>query len=192
MNKLSRGLIQVYTGEGKGKTTAALGLALRALGQGLSVYIIQFLKKWSPSGEIRALKRFPNLYIKRFGSGKFVDIKNPNPKDIKIAQEGFEYAKQIITSGKYDLVILDEVNLIVAWKFINVDKLLKLIQRRPVHVELVLTGRHAHPKIIAKADLVTEMKKIKHYIDKKILARRWQVPLKLDTQSFLWYPKRNN
>lgn len=166
------GLIQVYTGDGKGKTTAALGLALRAVGHNLKVYMIQFMKEW-PYGEVKAAQRLkPNLTIVQFGRKEFVNKDNPDPKDIELAKKGLKHAEEIIKSGKYDIVILDEINIAVAWNLIPLEEALKVINQKPLHVELILTGRYAPKEFIEIADLVTEFKEIKHpYRLKGITAR---------------------
>ena len=170
--KLKRGLIQVYTGDGKGKTTAALGLALRAAGHDLQVYIIQFMKGWPHYGELVSLQHLPNITLCQFGRPEFVDREHPDHEDVRLAREALERARQIITSGDYDVVILDEVNVAVDYGLIGLDDLLALLEAKPDHVELVLTGRGAHPEIIKRADLVTEMLAIKHPYDVGIKGRR--------------------
>ena len=164
------GYVQVYTGNGKGKTTAAFGLTLRATGAGLKVFIAQFLKTGDYS-EITALKRFSDLVtVEQFGTGKFI-IDEPSLEDRQAAQKGLDRVQSVFQSGKYDLVVLDEANVAVACGLFSVKDLLKVIQLKPKNVELVITGRNADPKIIAKADLVTEMKADKHYFSKGVRAR---------------------
>lgn len=165
-----RGYIQVYTGDGKGKTTAALGLAIRAAGAGLKVFIAQFIKRGEYS-EIKALQRFTDLItIEQFGLGRFIKGQ-PSPADIKAAQKGLAKVKSIMASGKYIIVILEEVNVAVQCNLISVQDLLDIIDAKPKDTELVLTGREADPKIIEKADLVTEMKEVKHYYKQGVEAR---------------------
>ena len=165
-----QGLIQVYTGDGKGKTTAALGLALRATGAGLKVFIGQFVKGAEYS-EIKALRRLaPGIEIKQYGRRCFIKDK-PDEEDIRLAQNGLVEMESVIQSGDYDLVILDEANIAVYYNLFSVDELLKVVQNRPKQVEIVITGRNADPRIIAAADLVTEMREIKHYYQKGIAAR---------------------
>ena len=166
------GLVHVYTGDGKGKTTAALGLALRAVGHGLKVYMIQFMKGSIDYGELIASRRIQNLTIKQFGRAEFVDKENPKEVDISLAVKALSHAKIVLAERKYDVVILDEINVALEWKLINLNDVIELIQQRPKNVELILTGRYAHPKIIAIADLVTEMKQIKHPYQKGIEARK--------------------
>ncbi len=165
-----KGFIQVYTGNGKGKTTAAFGLALRAAGAGLKVYFAQFIKGMKYS-ELESIKKFDDLIIlKQYGRDCFIK-KNPEQQDIALAQKGFNEVKEIVLSGKYDIVIMDEITIAIFYRLINEDDLLKLMQNKPEHVELVITGRYATNVIIEQADLVTEMKEIKHYYQKGITAR---------------------
>lgn len=158
-----KGLVIVHTGDGKGKTTAALGLALRAVGQGLRVSMIQFIKGSWKYGELKAPEFLPGFSITPMGKG-FVGIggKEPDPRDIEAAREAFSAAREKVESGTSDMVILDEVNIAVALGLVRVEELLDLIRVKPAHVHLVLTGRNARPEVIAAADLVTEMKEIKH------------------------------
>ena len=165
-----KGYVQVYTGDGKGKTTAALGLALRAAGCGLKVFIAQFCKK-RICGEHIALKRFNNLItIKRYGSEKFIKGK-PLLKDIRNAQKGLLESSSAMFSGKYDMVILDEVNDAAALGLIDVESITDIIEFKPDEVEIVITGRNAHRKIAQRADIVTEMREIKHYYKNGVKAR---------------------
>jgi len=166
------GLVHVYTGNGKGKTTAALGLALRAVGHGLKVYMIQFMKGSIDYGELIASRQIQNLTIKQFGRAEFVDKENPKEVDISLAEKALSHAKIVLAERKYDVVILDEINVALEWKLINLNDVIELIQQRPTNVELILTGRYAPPKIIAIADLVTEMKERKHPYQKGIEARK--------------------
>ena len=165
-----KGYIQVYTGDGKGKTTAAIGLAIRAAGAGLRVLIAQFIKRGEFS-EIKSLKRFSDLItVAQFGRGHFV-VRDVPPECIEKAHDGLECVTSCIVSGEYDVVILEEANVAVKRGFLSVQDLLDLIDIKPDNVEMVITGRNADPKIIARADLVTEMKKIKHYFDQGQRAR---------------------
>ena len=165
-----KGYIQVYTGEGKGKTTAALGLAIRAAGAGLKVFIAQFIKMGEYS-EIKALKRFEDLItIEQFGSGRFIQGK-PSFEDIEAAQKGLEKTREILASGKHPVVIMEEANVAVDIGLLSVQDILKIMATKPRHVELVITGRGADSRITEKADLVTEMKEIKHYFQKGVAAR---------------------
>lgn len=163
-------MIQVYTGNGKGKTTAAMGLALRASGAGLKVYIGQFVKGRCYS-EIKALKKIANIKVEQFGRRCFIK-KEPEPIDAEMARRGLEKIKQVIAQKRYQLIILDEINIALRFKLINLDDLVRLIKSVPRKIELVLTGRYAHPEIIKLADLVSEIKEKKHYYTKGIKARR--------------------
>ncbi len=165
-----RGYTQVYTGNGKGKTTAAIGLAIRAAGAGLNVFIAQFIKMGDYS-EIKALKRFSDLItVEQFGLGRFANRK-PAPDDIEAAQKGLERVRVIMASDKYDIIIMEEANVAAKLGLITVQDLLKIIINKPSDKELVITGRGASPRIIENADLVTEMKPIKHYYQKGVPAR---------------------
>jgi len=162
--KLEQGLIQVYTGNGKGKTTASLGLALRAVGRELKVCMIQFMKGGGPYGEQMAAERLaPYLTIIQTGRPGWVNKDNPHQKDKDLAAEALEMASQAVNGGEYDLVILDEINGSVSMGLVPVEGVLELMRNKPHHVELVLTGRNAHESVIEAADLVTEMREIKHY-----------------------------
>jgi cob(I)alamin adenosyltransferase len=161
--RFSEGRVQVYTGAGKGKTTAALGLALRALGHGFSVYLIQFMKGDPDYGELRAIEKLTNFTFKQCGRPNFVDREHPAEEDVRLAQEGLAHAREVVLSGQYDLVILDEINVALDFGLISVADVLALIREKPRQVELVFTGRHAPQEVIEAADLVTEMKEVKHY-----------------------------
>jgi cob(I)alamin adenosyltransferase len=166
-----KGYVQVYTGDGKGKTTAALGLALRAAGAGLSIFIAQFVKGMEYS-EIKALENFSDrIRLKQYGRDCFI-YHEPKEEDIEAARAGLEEVRKTIASGDYDVVILDEANIATYYNLFSVDELLELIDGKPDHVEIVITGRRADPRIIDRADLVTEMKEIKHYYAKGIEARK--------------------
>ena len=170
---MKKGLIQVYTGDGKGKTTAALGLALRAVGHDMKVLIIQFMKGSSETGEIKATQKLtPYLTILPMGRGTFVSKEKPHPEDIKIAREGFLVAQKAILNKEYDVVILDEINVAVEYGLISISDLLHLLDSKPEEVEIVLTGRNARPELLERADLVTEMVKRKHYFDEGVPARK--------------------
>jgi cob(I)alamin adenosyltransferase len=155
-------LVQVYTGEGKGKTTAALGLAMRAAGHGLRVYIIQFMKGWPNYGELKSVGGHPQITLRQFGRPEFVDPEKPEPADVEMAKEALREARQVLTSGSYDLVILDEVNVALKYGLIELKEVLTLIEEKPQDIELILTGRYAPPEVIERADLVTEMREVKH------------------------------
>ena len=165
-----KGKVHVYTGDGKGKTTAALGLSIRAAGAGLRVFIAQFIKADEYS-EIKALKRFSDLItVEQFGMGGFIGG-NPSSGDIEAAQKGAARVKEIISSETYDVVVLDEANIAVNYKLISEQDLLDIINAKSKNIELVITGRDAAPKIIEKADLVTHMKAVKHYFQNGVEAR---------------------
>jgi cob(I)alamin adenosyltransferase len=165
-----KGYLQVYTGDGKGKTTAALGLSLRAAGAGLKIYIAQFLKQGDYS-EIKALKRFSDaIVLEQFGLGQFVKGQ-PTQAEIDAARDGLEKARKRLSSGDYDMVVLEEANVAVAIGLFSCKDLMEIIRQKPDHVELVITGRGAAPEVIEKADLVTEMKAVKHYYEKGVQAR---------------------
>ncbi len=161
--RLEKGYVHVYTGNGKGKTTAALGLAFRAIGHGYRVFMLQFMKGSKEYGEIKAAEKYlPALTIVQSGLETFVDKENPSPEDIALARQGLDMARKVILKGDYDLVILDEINVAVDFDLVPLDAVLDLIKNKPSHVELILTGRYAHPKIIKAADVVTEMHLINH------------------------------
>ena len=170
MKAYNQGYVQVYTGDGKGKTTAAIGLAVRAAGAELKVFIAQFLKMGEYS-EIKSLKKFSeNITVEQFGRGRFRQGK-PLPEDVESAKKGLEKVKSVMKSGEYDVVILEEANIAV-WKgLFSEQDLLDIIDAKPMDVELVITGRGATSKVIRRADLVTEMKRIKHYYYKGVRGR---------------------
>jgi cob(I)alamin adenosyltransferase len=170
--RLENGLVQVYTGDGKGKTSAAFGAALRAIGRGLNVYIIQFIKGGFDYGELYVVEKLPNLKLAAFGRGKFVTEVSPHEEDVKLAKEAFELARKVVQSGEYDVVILDEINVALNLKLVKVDEALQLIKNKPVHVELILTGRYAPRQIIEVANLVTEMNEIKHPFTEGVKPRK--------------------
>jgi cob(I)alamin adenosyltransferase len=161
-------MIHVYFGNGKGKTTAAFGLAMRAKGRGFKVCAVQFLKN-EESGETISAKAL-GIEVYQFGNPWFV-INVPNEEDFKMAEKGFKFAVEKIYSKKYDLIILDEINVALFYKLLNIDDVLGLLNKLPSNLEIVLTGRYAPQELIDKADLVTEMKEIKHYYTKGVLAR---------------------
>ncbi len=164
------GFVHVYTGDGKGKTTAALGLALRAAGAGWRVFIGQFAKGLSTS-ELRSLARFDDLItLRRFGRESFI-APQAEAEDVEAAARGLDECREALTSGRYALVVLDEANLGPALRLFSAEQLLDLIDARPDGVELVLTGRYAHPAVLARADLVTEMREVKHYYRRGVAAR---------------------
>ena len=165
-----KGYVQIYTGNGKGKTTASLGLALRAAGAGLKVFVAQFLKQGDYS-EIKALERFSDLIrIQQYGLGRFVKGE-PTEAEIQAAQKGLAEVNNAMDSGEYNLIIVEEGNVAAACGLFQVQALLDLIAKKPENLELVITGRSADPEVIARADLVTEMKEVKHYYQKGVAAR---------------------
>jgi len=164
-----KGYVQVYTGNGKGKTTASLGLALRAAGAGLNVCIIQFLKKGDYS-EIKVLSKMENITVEQYGLGKFVRGK-PSKEDIAAGAEGYLRLCEILKKNQHDVVIAEEGNVAVSCDLISEDELLALMDMKPKNVELVITGRGATDKVMEKADLVTEMREIKHYYEQGVPAR---------------------
>jgi cob(I)alamin adenosyltransferase len=172
MPRLEKGFVQVYTGNGKGKTSAAFGLALRAVGRGLKVYIIQFIKGGFDYGELYVVDKLPNLTLESFGRGKFITTKPAEKEDVKLAERALKLAKKVVETGKYDVVILDEINVALHLRLINLQKVLQIATNRPLHVELVLTGRNAPKEIVEIADLVTEMREVKHPFNKGFKARK--------------------
>lgn len=170
--ELEKGQVQVYTGNGKGKTTAALGLALRAVGRGLRVCMVQFIKGGGEYGEHLAAERLaPLLTIHQTGRDCWIFKDKLDPEDIRIARETLELARRALTGGQYDLVILDEINGAAWFGLIGVEDIQELIAARPERTELVLTGRSADPRVIEAADLVTEMVEVKHYYQAGVQAR---------------------
>jgi cob(I)alamin adenosyltransferase len=170
--KLEKGLVQVYTGNGKGKTSAAFGLALRATGRGLKVCIIQFIKGGFDYGELYVADKLPGLKLKAFGRGKFVSEKKPDKEDVDLAEEALKTAEEAVKSREYDVIVLDEVNVALNLKLIRTERVLQLIKEKPGQTELVLTGRKAPKEIIEAADLVTEMVEVKHPYNKGFKARK--------------------
>ncbi len=170
--KRGTGLVQVFTGTGKGKTTAAMGTIVRALGHDHRVFIVFFMKGNYPYGEYSTLAKLPNVDAVSFGLRSFIDPENIKPEEIEQAKLALAAARDAALSGKYNLVILDEVNVALHYKLIGLDEVMKLIDDKPPDVELILTGRNADAQIIDRADLVTEMVKIKHPYDKGIRARK--------------------
>ena len=170
MPEVQKGLVMVYTGDGKGKTTAALGLAFRAAGHGLKVLAVHFLKG-RDYGEAKAAECFPHFDVVKAGREKFVNRDNPDPEDLRLAKEGLARAKEAAANGEYDLIVLDEVNVALNYNLVTLDEVLGLIDSRVPGVNLVLTGRNAPPEILEKADMVSEVKDIKHHFASGIKAR---------------------
>jgi len=170
--RLQKGLVQVYTGDGKGKTSAAFGLALRAIGQDFKVYAIQFIKGGFDYGELHIADKLPNFKLAAFGRGKFITDFSPRGEDAKQAQEALKLAVKVVKEGEYDIVILDEVNVALNLKLIKLGDVLKLIKTKPKYVELILTGRNAPVRLVEAADLVTEMREVKHPYTKGVQPRK--------------------
>ena len=165
-----KGYIQVYTGNGKGKTTAAFGLALRAAGAGMKVFIAQFVKGQEYS-EVLAVRKFlPSVTIKQYGLDCFI-VNTPTQADIDIARKGLEEVSAVISSGEYDIVILDEASIAIFYNLFTPAELIDILKRKPETVEIIITGRYACPEILEMADLVTEMKEVKHYYMQGVQAR---------------------
>ncbi|MTI65977.1 MAG: cob(I)yrinic acid a,c-diamide adenosyltransferase [Firmicutes bacterium] len=167
---MNEGYIHIYTGEGKGKTTAAFGLALRAAMADKKVYIGQFVKGMKYS-EVDVEKHIPNIKIEQLGRECFI-YKDPTLDDIKRAKEGLEKCRKILKEGKYNLVILDEINIALYYNLIEIEDVINMLNERSVDVEVVLTGRYAKKELIEIADLVTNMDEIKHYYKKGVKARK--------------------
>ncbi len=169
---IGKGYLQVYTGNGKGKTTAALGLSLRAAGHGLKVRIIQFMKGWIDYGELNGVRMLgANVQIHQAGRDTFVNRNSPDAEDVRMARQGWELAKGIILGRQADVVVLDEINCAVDFGLIPEAEVLEVLRQKPDGMELILTGRNAPAAFIELADLVTEMREIKHYYSKGIDAR---------------------
>ena len=174
MTDIHRGLIIVNTGPGKGKTTAAMGTALRAVGNGMKVLMLQFLKGSWHYGELDAVQAFGDKFImKQMGRG-FVKVggAETDPEDIRMVEEAWEEARQAINSGQWDLVILDEINYAISYGMLDPAKVAEALKQKPEQVHVILTGRNAHPTIIELADTVTEMKQVKHAYEKGVMAQR--------------------
>ncbi|WP_313756628.1 cob(I)yrinic acid a,c-diamide adenosyltransferase [Tissierella sp.] len=167
---MEKGYVHVYTGNGKGKTTAALGLSLRAVLAGKKVFFGQFIKGMDYS-ELESQRYLPNFKIQQFGRDCFI-YNNPTDEDIRIAKEGLEVCRKILNSHEYDIVVLDEVNIATYYRLLNPDDIIDILKNRNPKIEVILTGRYADKRIIELADLVTEMKEIKHYYYKGVEARK--------------------
>lgn len=166
-----KGYIQVYTGNGKGKTTAAFGLALRAVGAGKKVFFAQFVKGQIYS-ELEAVEKYlPSITIKQYGLDCFIE-KSPTEADIKAAKEGLSQVAEIIASGQYDVIVLDEANIAIYYKLFTAQELISVINKRRKNTEIIITGRYAPPELLEIAHLVTEMKEIKHYYTQGVEARK--------------------
>ncbi|MHA1490462.1 MAG: cob(I)yrinic acid a,c-diamide adenosyltransferase [Promethearchaeota archaeon] len=172
--RLKMGLVQCYFGRGKGKTTAALGQGFRATGHGFKVYMIQFMKGNTKYGEVEAIKSNPNFELKQFGTTELIEI--PGEIDLNEGKKAIEFAEKIISNDEHDIVILDEVGVAIEMGVVNVEDVLKLIKNKPEKVELIITGgKKIHPKIKEAADLLTEMRMIKHYYSSKGINARYGI-----------------
>lgn len=167
---MERGYIQVYTGNGKGKTTAAIGLALRAICAGKKVYFGQFAKGMNYS-ELKIPELLNDFTMEQFGRDAFINGV-PTEKDMEFAEKGLEKIETAVVSGEYDVVVLDELNIVLYYKLLDISKVLDILKRKNPKVEIIITGRYADPEIVEAADLVTEMKEIKHYYKKGVTARK--------------------
>jgi cob(I)alamin adenosyltransferase len=166
---MEKGYFQIYTGNGKGKTTAALGLTLRAICADKKVFFGQFIKGMDYS-ELKAVELLPNLKIQQFGRDCFI-FNQPSEEDIAIAREGLQKIREILSKGEYDLVVLDEINVALYYKLFGTQEVIEVINGRAQHVEVICTGRYAPKELVDLADLVTEMKEIKHYYTQGVQAR---------------------
>jgi cob(I)alamin adenosyltransferase len=165
-------MIQIYTGNGKGKTTAALGLAMRAVGHGLKVIMIQFMKGKVNYGELEAAKALPNFAIEQYGRPDFVNPDNPDREDVRLAQVAWKRAKEVVASGKYDMIILDEINVAVSFSLVPLKEVIELLKNVPKNVEIILTGRYMPETFVEYADLISEIKEVKHHFQKGSQARK--------------------
>lgn len=168
---LKKGFVHVYTGNGKGKTTAAIGLGVRAVGAGLRVIMIQFMKGRRYS-ELDALQNLRNFTVVQFGRDEFVSKEKPEQVDIDLAQKGFAYAKEAIQSHMYDVVILDEINVAIEYQLISLSDVLELVNKKPKDLELVCTGRYAPGELVKQADVVSEILEIQHPYHNGVLSRK--------------------
>jgi cob(I)alamin adenosyltransferase len=170
-----KGLIIVHTGPGKGKTTAALGTALRAIGQGLKVLMVQFIKGSWHYGELDAAQMLGEKHLKILPMGRgFVKLgaKKPDPEDVRLVEEAWRFASEKIAKGEYDLVILDEINYAIHYRMLDPEVVVKALKEKPEMMHVILTGRNAHPAIVACADLVTDMREVKHPYHQGVPAQR--------------------
>jgi cob(I)alamin adenosyltransferase len=166
------GMVHVYTGDGKGKTTAAMGLGLRAVGHGYRVVVVQFMKGDLVYGEQKAARSLPLFEIRQFGRKEFVDRDHPAKVDREWARKGLEFARKVLTDGKHDVVILDELNVALDWKLLALEDVLGLIRGKSPSTELIITGRYAHPQVMELADYVTEMREVAHPFQKGYLCAK--------------------
>jgi cob(I)alamin adenosyltransferase len=173
--EIKKGLIIVFSGPGKGKTTAALGTAFRAVGQGLSVLMVQFIKGSWHYGELDACRMLGEDKIRILPMGRGfvkVGVEKPDPEDVRMVEEAWQYASRAILDAQYDLVILDEINYAISYKMLDPLKVQDVLKRKPEMLHVILTGRNAHPALVECADLVTEMREVKHPYQQGILAQR--------------------
>ena len=170
--KNHKGLVQIFTGNGKGKTTAAMGTIVRAAGHGLRILLVSFMKGDYEYGEYNTLSKIPNVEISSYGFRHLIDPSDIKPEEKEQAEMALAKAREAVTSKKYDIVVLDEVNVALGYNLIELDEVIRLIKDKPSDVELILTGRYADNRLIELADLVTEMVKVKHPFDKGIKARK--------------------
>lgn len=169
---LARGLVQIFTGDGRGKTSAALGTVMRASGYGLKICVVFFMKGKYRLGEYKVLSELANVDWAVFGRDSLLGLEDIMVEDRELGRKALMAARRAVESGQYDLVVMDEINTAIAWKIVVLESVLKLIKDKPDNVELILTGRYAVPQLVAAADLVTEMVNIKHPYDKGIEARK--------------------
>jgi len=165
-------MIQIYTGNGKGKTTAALGLGLRAVGHGLKVIMIQFMKGEINYGELEAVKHLPDFKIEQYGRPDFVNPENPDKEDIRLAKQALKRAVKVIKNKEFDIVILDEINVAVSFGLIKAEKVIELIKNTSKKTELILTGRYMPEEFIKYADLISEVREVKHHFQAGVPARK--------------------
>ena len=172
MKKLEKGLVQIFTGNGKGKTSAAMGTIVRAAGHGYKVFLVSFMKGNYEYGEYNSISRLPNVKMAQFGLRQLTDPNKTKPEEREQAKLALKTAREVIMSGDYDLVVMDEINVALGYDLIGLEEVIKLIKDKPPHVELILTGRYADTRLLELADLVTEMVNVKHPFDKLINARK--------------------
>lgn len=168
---MGKGLVMVYTGNGKGKTTAALGLALRAMGHGTEVFFLQFMKGSREYGEVKIAASLPLLTLVQSGLESFVKKSAPSPEDLRLAAQGLQLAVEAVNSGKYGLVVLDELNVALDYKLISLEDTIKMIRDRPPELDLVITGRYAPAEILQLADTISEVAEIRHHYNEGVKAR---------------------
>ncbi|MBN1755761.1 cob(I)yrinic acid a,c-diamide adenosyltransferase [bacterium] len=165
-------MLQIYTGNGRGKTTSALGQALRACGHGLKVIMIQFMKGDINYGEVKIAPMIPNFELLQFGLPTFVKKGDPSEEDLRLAEEGFQHARKVILGKDYDVVVLDELNVAIDYGLIDLDRVLRLLDDCPEELEIIITGRYASPELVKRADLVSEILDIKHPYQRGVNARQ--------------------